>query len=59
MKIKLRMEVVSLMFSTACNALGRHENLVLHCLSPFFMGFHRFSLFSPFPPFFKAQVVMW
>ena len=45
-KTELRMEAVSVMLSTACNALGRHENLVLRRFSPFFTVFHGFNRFS-------------
>ena len=51
------MAMVSLMLSTACSALGRHENLVkhhFHHFPPFSTIFHRFSPFFTVSPGFSV-----
>ena len=45
MKTELRMEMMSVMLSIACSVLGRNENLLKHCFSPFLTVFPVFSVF--------------
>ena len=50
MMTELRMEMMSVMLSTACHVFERNVKLVKHRFSVFSTSFHCFPPFSPFFP---------